>query len=168
SAGYAPRRAALQPSLRRGGAYSGGLRPAPQPVDQKIDHRRRVERQYLRDEQTADNGNAEWPAQFGAWTGRDGQRDAGEQRGHGRHQDRTETSAAGFENGISRRQAAVTLGLQREIHHHDAVLLDDADQENDADKGDHGERRIGDLQRQQRTKAGDRKSTRLNSSHGSN
>ena len=48
----------------------------PQPVDQEIDHGRRVQRQYLRDEQAADDGDAERPAQFGAGTGGQDQRDA--------------------------------------------------------------------------------------------
>ena len=48
----------------------------------------------------------------------------------------------------------MAFGVEREIHDHDAVLLDDTDQQNDADKGDDGQRRIGDLQRQQRAKPG--------------
>jgi len=31
------------------------------------------------------------------------------------------------------------LGRDREVDHHDAVLLDDADQQNDADQGDQAE-----------------------------
>ena len=39
-----------------------------------------------------------------------------------------------FENGVFRRFAFVALRGQREIDHHDGVLLDDADQQNDADE----------------------------------
>src|SRR5262245_24385262 len=43
--------------------------PAVQPVEHEIDHRRRVERQELRDQEAADDGDAERPAQLGAWPG---------------------------------------------------------------------------------------------------
>src|SRR5471032_2442582 len=33
----------------------------------------------------------------------------------------------------------VTLGIEREIYQHDAVLLDDADQQDDADQRDHAQ-----------------------------
>ena len=33
----------------------------------------------------------------------------------------------------------LALGRDREVDHHDAVLLDDADQQNDADQGDQAE-----------------------------
>ena len=42
---------------------------------------------------------------------------------------------------------------EREVDHHDAVLLDDADQQNDADEGDQRELGIEHLQREQRAEA---------------
>ena len=33
----------------------------------------------------------------------------------------------------------LALGLDREVHHHDAVFLHDADQQDDADQGHHGQ-----------------------------
>ena len=51
---------------------------------------------------------------------------------------------------------ALAFALEREVHHHDAVLLDDADQQNDADEGDHRELGAEHLQRQQRAEAGRR------------
>ena len=40
---------------------------------------------------------------------------------------------------LQRALALLTLGLEREVYHHDGILLDDADQEDDADDGDHAE-----------------------------
>ena len=53
-------------------------------------------------------------------------------------------------------EPAVALGLEREVDHDDAVLLHDADQEDDPDEGD--QRQLGPehLQRQQRAEAGRR------------
>ena len=115
----------------------------PQPVDQEIDHRRRVKRQDLRDEQSADDGDAERPAQLGAGTGCKNPWYACEQRGDGGHQNGTKPRAARLENRIRRGKPAVALGVQREVDDHDSVLLDNADQENNADERDDRERRIG-------------------------
>ena len=73
--------------------------------------------------------------------------------GQRRHQDRTEALQAGFVNGGCRRQPAPAFAVEREVHHHDAVLLDDADQQNNADEGDHRQFGVGNLQRQQRAEA---------------
>ena len=115
---YAARRPGSK--LFCGRSDGGRLRPPPQPVDQEVNHRRRVQRQYLRHEQAADDGDAERPAQFGAGARGDHQRDAREQRRHRRHQDGPEPRAAGLEDGVRRRQAAVALGIEREVHDHDA------------------------------------------------
>ncbi len=40
-------------------------------------------------------------------------------------------------------QVPVALGLEREVDHHDGVLLDDADQQDDADERDHRQLRAG-------------------------
>ena len=48
-------------------------------------------------------------------------------------------SSAGLVDRVGGRLAAGALGLEREVDHHDGVLLDDADQQNDADQGDHAE-----------------------------
>ena len=52
--------------------------------------------------------------------------------------------------------AVLALGLQREVDHHDAVLLHDADQQDDADDGDHAQILPEEHQRQQRAHAGRR------------
>jgi hypothetical protein len=50
----------------------------------------------------------------------------------------------------------VAFGNDGEVDQHDAVLLDDADQEDDADDVDHREVHMAELQRQQRADTGRR------------
>ena len=52
------------------------------------------------------------------------------------------------------RQAFVALGIEREVDHHDRVLLDDAHQQHDADQRDHREVVAEQHQREQRADAG--------------
>ena len=52
------------------------------------------------------------------------------------------------------RLAVLALGFEREVDDHDRVLLDDADQQHDADDADHVEVLAGDHQREQRADAG--------------
>ena len=77
---------------------------------------------------------------------RDRERQRAEQRRQRRHQDRPEAPQAGLVDRLARRQAALALGLEREVDHHDAVLLDDADQQDDADQRDHRQLHAGQLQ----------------------
>ena len=74
--------------------------------------------------------------------------------GEGGHQDGAETQQAGFEDGVARALAFVALGGQGEIDHQDAVLLHQADQQNDADHGDDAEIGVREHERQQRAHAG--------------
>ena len=63
-----------------------------------------------------------------------------------------------------RRQVFLAFGGDRKVDHHDAVLLDDADQEDDADQGDqaeikskrHQDRERADARRRQRREDGQR------------
>ena len=57
-------------------------------------------------------------------------------------------------DGLVRRQSVIAFRLQREVHHHDAVLLDDADQQDDADQRDHAQVVAAGHQDQQRADAG--------------
>src|ERR1019366_10080229 len=62
--------------------------PASQPVEGEVDNRSGEQCQHLAHKQTADHGDAERMAQFGADTGAQHQRQSAEQRRHGGHQDR--------------------------------------------------------------------------------
>src|SRR5215831_17281030 len=150
------------PSLRRDDAQPLGLAlrarlVAPEPdlhaVEIKINHRRSVERQELAQREAADHGVAERLAQLRARAVAERERKAREHRGRRRHQDRAEAQQAGFADGGDRRHAIVAFGRDGEVDQHDAVLLDDADQENDADDADHREIHVAELQRQQRADA---------------
>src|SRR5229473_2954592 len=60
-------------------------------------------------------------------------RNAAKQRRHGGHQDRPKPHDAGSIDGFLGGQTLLMLDVLGEIDQHDAVLLDDADQQYDAD-----------------------------------
>ncbi len=64
------------------------------------------------------------------------ERDAREQRGHRRHDDRPEPQESGLRDRVLGLLLVAALGVEREVDHHDRVLLDDADEKNDADERD--------------------------------
>ncbi len=76
-----------------------------QPVEQQVDHRRGVERQRLRHDQPADDGDAERTAQLRARAARDHQRQRAEQRRQRRHHDRPEALEAGLVDRLRRARA---------------------------------------------------------------
>ena len=112
--------------------------PTPDPVSEavqvEINDRRGVERDELREQQAADNRDAQRAAQFGAGALLQRQRQRAEQRRHRGHHDGAEPQQARLVNGFLRRQAFRALGVQREVDHHDGVLLHDADEQDDADQ----------------------------------
>src|SRR5437868_5557918 len=65
--------------------------PACKPFEVKVDDRRRVKGQPLRDEQTADDCDTERTPQLGPGALAEGDRHCAEQRSEGRHHDRPET-----------------------------------------------------------------------------
>ena len=67
------------------------------------------------------------------------QRKAGEHRAHRGHHDRPEAQQARLEDRRLRIETPLALGGKREIDHHDAVLLDDAYEQDDPDQGDDAE-----------------------------
>ncbi len=133
---------------------------APDPhldaVEIEIDDRGGVEREDLAERETADHRIAERLAHLRAGAVAERQRHAREHRRRGRHQDRAEAQQAGFADRGDRRQAAVALRRDGEVDQHDAVLLDDADQENDADDTDHRQVHVTEIERQQRADTGRR------------
>ena len=73
-----------------------------------------------------------------AFSGSERERQRAEQGGEGGHHDRAKAQKARLLDRIAR-VAPRPLRLKREVDHHDGVLLDDADQEQDSDRGDDGE-----------------------------
>ena len=100
------------------------------------------ERQELAENEATDDGDAEWPAKFGAYAMANGERQGAEERGHGGHENRTETKQTSFVNGLDRREAFLGFGLDGEIDHEDGVFLDDADEQNNSDQGNEREFRF--------------------------
>ena len=109
----------------------------PQAIQFEIDHGRRIKRDQLTQEQAADDGDAERTPKFRTCARPKGQRQSAEQRRHGGHQNWTEAQHASFKNGVSRVLALFALRHEREIDHHYGVLLDDPDEQHDADDRNH-------------------------------
>ena len=60
---------------------------ARQPIEGEVNDRRGVKRQQLAEKKAANDGDAQWTAQFRPNTGTESKRQAAEQRGHCRHHD---------------------------------------------------------------------------------
>jgi hypothetical protein len=110
-------------------------RPAHhQTIQVQVDHRCREQCQHLAQNQAPDHRVAERLAQLRAGAVAEHQRQRTEDRRRGGHHDGPEAQQAGLADGRQGLEVLVTLGMNREVHHHDAVLLDDADQQDDADQ----------------------------------
>src|SRR5262245_35730491 len=115
------------------------VEPALEAFEVEVDHRRDVERQELREQQPAHHREAERHAGAAAGAEADRNGEAALQRGLVGNLDRAEANRSGRVEGLLRRQAVLSLRLDREVNNHDRVLLHDADQHDDADKGIHVE-----------------------------
>ena len=115
------------------------LAPQAEAIHIQIDDRRRVKRQHLAHDQAADNRDTQRRPQFGTIARAQRQWYGAQHGGHGEHHYRPETQAAGFENGVARRQSLLALYVQGEVDHDDRVLLDDTDQQDHADQSDQAE-----------------------------
>src|SRR5262245_14902877 len=98
-------------------------RAPTQTVEGEVHHRRRVEREHLREQEPADDGDAERLAQLRARPRPERQRHAAQQRGHRRHHDGPEAQQTRLVDGLLRRLALFALGVEGEVDHHDRVLL---------------------------------------------
>ena len=139
------------PERTRGGAHAKAL---AESLEEEIDDRRRIEGQHLAEGETADNRQPQWTAKLRADAGSQHQRQRAEDRRDRRHQDRPEAQETGLIDRFARRQSLLALRVEREVDHHDRVLLDDADQEHDANDADDVEPGAGRIERQQRADAG--------------
>ena len=139
------------------GADAVELHEAPlELVEEEIDDGGGEEGEHLRDEQAADDGDAQGLAQFGADAHADGKRQSAEHGGEGGHHDGTEAHQACLVDGFDGRQALFALGLQGKVDHHDGVLLHDSDEQENADQGHDAEIGAGDEQGENRADAGGR------------
>src|SRR5262249_1664795 len=101
-------------------------------VEVEVDHRGSKQRQHLADEQAAYDGDTEGTPEFtsGSRTDREWQR--AKHRCHGRHHNRAEAQQARLSHCVFWRFPTFALALQREIDHHDGILFDNTDQQDDA------------------------------------
>ncbi len=97
-------------------------------VKKDVDDGRGIECQRLAQKQPANHRDPKRTPQLRPKTPAQGEREPAQQRGHGGHHDRTKAKQAGLINCIRRVLSILSLGLQRKVHHHDAVLFHDADQ----------------------------------------
>jgi hypothetical protein len=84
------------------------------------------------DDHTEEDSDTERVSRRRACAGGDHQGDDAEDEGEGRHEDRADTFAAGFDRGLFDRLACVAL-FDREFHHQDGVLGFEADDDEQTD-----------------------------------
>src|SRR5437016_5189717 len=89
-----------------------GFEPLPGALKQQIDDRRGVERESLREQQSADDRDAQGTAQLGAGAESDGERERAEKSSHSGHHDGPKPDDAGFVNGIVRAEPLLAFDLQ--------------------------------------------------------
>src|SRR5512143_2511105 len=103
------------------------FKPDPEPVEVKIYHGRRIERQHLAKDQSTHNGDAEGTPELGPYPMADCQREGAQKSSHGRHHDRSEPQETCLEDRLLRALPLFALRLDREIDHQDAVFFHNAD-----------------------------------------
>ena len=117
-------------------------------IEEDVDDRRGVEREYLAQKKSANHGNAQRTTELRTHALTQSQRKTRQQCGHGGHHDGAEAQQAGIIDRIRGDLDMLSFSLNRKVDHHDSVLLDNADQENDADDGDDAEVLLEDNQSQ--------------------
>ncbi len=122
-----------------------------------VHHRRDVERDELREGEAAHHRDAQRPPRFRPRARTESDRQRSHQRRHRRHHDRPESDARRLEDRVARALSFLPLRLDREVDHHDRVLLHDADEHDDADERVHAEIELEDEEREQRAEPGERK-----------
>jgi len=104
------------------------LQALRQLVKVEIHDRGGEKSEHLRQDEAANDGDAQRLAQLGAHASSQGQRQTAQHRRHCSHQDGAEAQQAGLVDGLFSSFVEEALGLQRKVDHHDGVLLHDADQ----------------------------------------
>src|SRR5581483_765903 len=98
-----------------------------EPVEPKIDNRRRIQSQQLADKQSANDRDPQGMPQFRTSATAQSEREATEQCRHGGHHDRTETQQRSLIDRFFWRLFLNPLGFESEVNHHDRVLFHDPD-----------------------------------------
>src|SRR5258707_7063330 len=125
------------PSRRlRRSVFDLGFSAPAEPVKVQINDRRGIERKDLRHDQSANDRNTKRFANFRTITLSESQRHRTKHRRQSGHHDRSKPNNTSLVDRLGWGQSLVPFRLQREVDHHDRVLLYDPDQENDSDNRD--------------------------------
>ena len=89
----------------------------------------------MREQESADYGDAERAAGFTADSSAEGDGNGAEEGGHGGHHDRAETLEASLVDGFGGSGSGGAFGVEGEVDDHDGVLFHDADEQDDAEEG---------------------------------
>src|SRR5271170_7072339 len=107
-----------------------------QAVERKVNNRRGVERQHLADDQASDDRDAERTSQFRTGSSAQGERQGAEYGGHGGHQYGTKAQQAGLIDGVFRALFVDAFSGESEIDHQYAVLLNNANEQDNSNYRD--------------------------------
>src|SRR5579884_2471042 len=120
------------------GKWTGRSSPASfAPVLEREEDDRGCEQgQDLTENQSAGYGNTKRLPKLMAHSAAEDQRERREKSGEGRHHDRTKSKQCRLPDRQSAVSAFLAHRVEREIDHHDRVLLHDPNQENDANDAD--------------------------------
>src|SRR5258708_1078612 len=99
--------------------------------------------EHLAKDEPADDGDSERTAQLRANPSAKSERQSAEERSHGGHHDGAEPQQARLVDSFDGGLAFHTLSLHSEVDHQNGVLLDDANQQDDANHGDNAEVQVG-------------------------
>src|SRR6266496_4872963 len=87
----------------------------PELIEGQIDDRRGIKSEHLRNNQAADDSNAERLSQFAANAHADGERQCAEERGHRCHHDGTKANETRLVNRFFGTESFVAFRVEREI-----------------------------------------------------
>ena len=108
----------------------------PQTIEHEIDNRCGVESEELAHDESSNNRDTKRAAQLRTCTCSKRQRQGAEERGHGGHENWAEAQHTRFKDGVFGALATFPFGLKSKIDHHDGILLDDTDKQDNSDDGD--------------------------------
>ena len=134
------------------------FQPALERIHICVKDRRQVQRNHLREDQSAHHGEAERTARIRAGADAESNGRGAHQSGHRGHGDRTEANQAAFIDRFRRGFVSGAFALDGKINHHDRVLLHDSDQHDDADETVEVQAEMKNLQREQRAESRRRQS----------
>src|SRR5262249_31576228 len=118
-------------------------------IEGEINDRCREQGQDLADQESSNDADSQRVPELGAGAGAEHEGQGAEDRRDRGHEDGAEAQQAGLVDGLAWAQALFALGIDGEVDHEDRVLLDDANEQNDADEGDDGEVIAGENEREQ-------------------